>query len=94
MALDLPGYGGSDGLNHYGAKDVLNAVVEGVMQLKRRYLRSTDDKECLCILVGHDWGGALSYRIAAETAHLVNRIVIINSMHVSIFPSCQQQSER
>ncbi|KAK4550718.1 hypothetical protein LTR36_000297 [Oleoguttula mirabilis] len=36
VALDLPGYGGSDSLAHYGAAEVLNVVVEAIVQLKAR----------------------------------------------------------
>ncbi|KAK5130605.1 hypothetical protein LTR08_001924 [Meristemomyces frigidus] len=79
VALDLPGYGGSDGLRRYGASEVLNAVVEALMRLKKLYL---PEDGIPCILVGHDWGGAIAFRIASETAGLVDRVVVLNSMHI------------
>ena len=86
ISLDLPGYGGSDGLASYGASEVLNTVAEGVTKLKEQYLASSSSqgsKRTQCILVGHDWGGAITYRIAAETTGLVDNVVVANSTHVS-----------
>lgn len=89
VALDLPGFGGSDSLDEYGATEVLNLVVEAITLVKRQYLLpKAGQEEGQCILLGHDWGGAISYRIAAETTGLVDQIVILNSMHVS--PSEEQ----
>ncbi|KAK5129062.1 hypothetical protein LTR85_000395 [Meristemomyces frigidus] len=67
VALDLPGYGGSDSSDSYGPDQVLNAVAEAIELLKRQYLRTDGEQRGACILVGHDWGGAISFRIAAET---------------------------
>jgi len=86
VALDLPGYGGSDGLAAYGASEMLNAIVEGISKLKDLCLSppSSDGKvKRQCVLVGHDWGGAIAYRVAAETAGLVDSVVVVNSTHVS-----------
>jgi len=84
VSLDLPGYGGSDSPTHYGTNEVLNVIVEAIVELKRLHLRSESEQSGHCILIGHDWGGAIAYRIAAETKSLVDRVVILNSIHVSI----------
>ncbi|KAK5711653.1 hypothetical protein LTR17_018288 [Elasticomyces elasticus] len=81
VAIDLPGYGGSDGLSHYGPNEVLNAVAEGIKQLKVLYL---GDNKPFCVLVGHDWGGFISLRIAAETKGLIDRLVAINIGHMPV----------
>jgi pimeloyl-ACP methyl ester carboxylesterase len=87
LALDLPGFGGSDDLEEYGANAVMNVVVEAVGTLKQRYLWYMRDEgaDVKCILVGHDWGGLIAYRVAAETEGLVDRVVAINTAYVSLF---------
>jgi len=82
VALDLPGCGGSDDLRKYGPDEMLNAVGEAIALLKARYLMG-GDRRSECMLASHDWGGFISYRIAAETVGLVNRVVAINIGYVS-----------
>jgi pimeloyl-ACP methyl ester carboxylesterase len=64
---------------------VLNAIVEAIVELKERYLwyMRDNDRAVKCILVAHDWGGLIAYRIAAETENLVDRVVAINTVYVS-----------
>ncbi|KAK5725454.1 hypothetical protein LTR15_003640 [Elasticomyces elasticus] len=81
VAIDLPGYGGSDDLSHYGPDEVLTAVAEGIKQLKALYLGGNKP---FCVLVGHDWGGFISLRIAAETKGLIDRLVAINIGHMPV----------
>lgn len=38
-----------------------------------------------CILVAHDWGGAMAWNLAAQHPELVERLVIINSPHPVTF---------
>ncbi|TKA80483.1 hypothetical protein B0A55_02312 [Friedmanniomyces simplex] len=84
VALDLPGFGGSDDLGHYGPDEMLNTVSEAIVRLKAQYL--IDDYRSRCLLVGHDWGGLLSYRIAAETLGLVHRVVAVNIGYAGQMP--------
>jgi len=81
VAIDLPGCGGSEDFERYGAGEILNGVAEAIALLKSQYLA---DDAAECILVGHDWGGIIAYRIAAETSGLVNRVVSINTAYVGI----------
>jgi pimeloyl-ACP methyl ester carboxylesterase len=83
VALDLPGYGGSDSLPSYGPDQVLNAVVNAIVELKHRYLDLDADEAARCILVGHDWGGVVGYRLAAESKGLIDEFVAVNSIYVS-----------
>lgn len=82
VAIDLPGCGGSDDLRRYGPDEMLNAVGEAIVQLKARYLTG-GDRSSSCTILSHDWGGFVSYRIAAETVGLVDRVVAINIGYVS-----------
>ncbi|KAI5364865.1 Putative alpha/beta hydrolase-1 [Septoria linicola] len=85
VALDLPGCGGSDSLDRYGPDDVLNVVAEAIVLLKKRYIAQDEELEVAekprCILVGHDWGGVIGFRLAAETSGLIDHFVPINSLH-------------
>lgn len=85
MALDLPGCGGSDGLVCYDADNVLNTITEAIIVLRAQYQlpRQETPNSNICVLVGHDWGGLISYRIAAAAPGLVNRVVVLNSAYVS-----------
>ncbi|KAI7199657.1 hypothetical protein D0869_10377 [Hortaea werneckii] len=83
VAVGLPGYGGSDTPKNFGAESMLNAIIEAVGELKKRHLDSEiQPGNEQCILLGHDWGGAIAFRIAAETERLVDRVVVLNSMHL------------
>jgi pimeloyl-ACP methyl ester carboxylesterase len=57
VALDLPGCGGSDSHTLYGPDEMLNAVAEGIVRLKRRYLKdsSVSGSPQRTVLVSHDW---------------------------------------
>lgn len=62
VALDLPGYGGSDSLDYCGANDVLNAISEAIVALKDKHLPPSEQEggqTRKCVLVGHDWGGVV-----------------------------------
>lgn len=59
---------------------MLNAIASAIVALKKQYLGSNSKGRC--ILVGHDWGGVIAFRIAAETDGLVDHVVTINSLYV------------
>lgn len=60
VALDLPGCGGSDSHSFYGPDEILNAVAEAIVQVKRRYLNQPEasSSPMKTILVSHDWYGS------------------------------------
>ena len=57
VALDLPGCGGSDSHSFYGPDEILNAVAEAIVHLKRRYLNESpvSGPPQRSVLVSHDW---------------------------------------
>jgi epoxide hydrolase 4 len=74
IAPDLLGYGLSDkpeGLEPYRA----SAVVADLAALARW---TGDEKVAV---LGHDWGGTLSYCFASEHPELVSKLVVINAAH-------------
>ncbi|KAL1961334.1 hypothetical protein VTO42DRAFT_62 [Malbranchea cinnamomea] len=81
IALDLPGYGGSDSLDQHGATEVLEALTEFIATIRERYGVDKDgfqEPARRVIIVGHDWGGLLSFRLAAEAPQLADRFIITN----------------
>jgi epoxide hydrolase 4 len=78
VALDLRGYNDSDkpeGVSAY-AMDELIKDVEGV--IKGLGYDS-------CILVGHDWGGAIAWDFAYAYPQMVERLIILNMPHPAKF---------
>ncbi len=74
IAPDLRGYGLSDkplGLEPYRSSAVLADLAA--------LARWTGDEQVA--VVGHDWGGTLSYCFASEHPELVSRLVVINAAH-------------
>ena len=78
VAFDLRGHNLSDkpeGVAAYRTKHLL----EDLRQLIEHLQAGRDDKSC--ILVGHDWGGAIAWTFAATFPQYVRKLVIINAPH-------------
>jgi len=92
VAVDLPGFGGSDNFPHYGATEVLESLTEFIVAMREQHLgvgdndsghgEGQDDK---VFIAGHDWGCLLSYRLAAEAPCLANRFILTNGPHVCVW---------
>lgn len=80
VAIDLPGYGGSEGLEKYSATRVLEKMTELLITLRTQY--GVDDgsetRKKKTIIVGHDWGCIISMRLAAEAPSLADRFILTN----------------
>jgi pimeloyl-ACP methyl ester carboxylesterase len=86
IAVDLPGFGGSDGLNSYTADAVLEAVTEFVLKMRDQYIPGDEGKprsSSRVVLVAHDWGALIGFRLASEAPQLADRFILSNSIHVS-----------
>lgn len=97
VAFDLRGHNLSDkpeGVAAYRPK----VLVEDLRQLIVLLLADRSDKSC--ILVAHDWGGAIAWTFAAAYPQHVKKLVIINAPHTVPFARAlandpvQQQASR
>ena len=78
VALDLRGYNDSDKPADKSAyvMDQFNLDVQGVIK------GLGYDK---CILVGHDWGGAIAWNFAYAHPEMVERLIVLNIPHPAKF---------
>lgn len=85
VAVDLPGYGGSDSLEEYNATNVLENLADFVVGIRAIYGIDSDaeDKQRKTVIVGHDWGCVLSMRLAAEAPQMADRFILTNGPLVS-----------
>ena len=82
VAFDLRGHNLSDkpaGVAAYRSKPLL----EDLRQLIEHLQAANSDKSC--ILVAHDWGGAIAWTFAAAYPQYVKKLVIINAPHTVPF---------
>jgi pimeloyl-ACP methyl ester carboxylesterase len=74
VAIDLRGYNLSDkpaGGENYTMRYLLSDVVAVIRHLGQRQ----------AIIVGHDWGGAISWQLATHIPALVSKLIILNVHH-------------
>lgn len=83
VAVDLPGYGGSDSLKKYDT-EVLEVLTQFIVGMRDLYLQIGHDGQTQpCFVVGHDWGAVLAMRLASEAPTLADRFILTNGPHVS-----------
>lgn len=79
VAIDMRGYNTSDKpkeLSAYRLPELI-ADVRGVIQTLGRGRKA--------ILVAHDWGGAVAWAVAGAHPELLEKLVIINAPHPTVF---------
>lgn len=87
VAVDLPGYGGSDGMKKYTATEVLESLTEFIVAIREQYGIDHDPTAQpgrKVIIVGHDWGCVLAMRLAAEAPQVADRFILTNGPLVSV----------
>ncbi|KAK7104834.1 epoxide hydrolase 4-like [Littorina saxatilis] len=85
VAVDLRGYGDSDkppGISEY-------AVPKHVNDLKQ-FITALGYNDC--VLVGHDWGGAIAWAFADMHPDMISRLVIMNCPNARAFNQHIQKS--
>ncbi|XP_050400319.1 epoxide hydrolase 4 [Patella vulgata] len=78
VAVDQRGYSDSDkpsGINSYKIANMVDDVKQLIPALGYRS----------CVLVGHDWGGAISWLFAAKYPDMVDKLIIMNCPHPTVF---------
>ncbi len=78
VALDLRGYNDSDKPKEQSAY-VMNEFVKDVAGV----IKGLGYEKC--VLVGHDWGGAIAWNFAYEHPQMVERLIILNLPHPAKF---------
>jgi pimeloyl-ACP methyl ester carboxylesterase len=94
IAPDLPGYNLSDKPQKQSFYAVPNLI-----QFIAKFIQAVAPQEKI-ILVAHDWGGVIAWPLAAFFPQIVERLIILNAAHPSIFtremiynPEQRQKSE-
>ncbi len=92
VAPDQRGYNLSDkpiGVHHYR----LDALASDIRELIRFYGREQ------AVIVGHDWGGFVAWRLAMDYPEMVQKLIVMNAPHPAAFareirenPAQQQKS--
>ena len=72
VALDLPGFGGSD-------KPSVNYMIDYFVQVVEGFMRQTGLDDGKTSLIGHSLGGYVAAQIAAERSELVDKLVLIDT---------------
>ncbi|HUW36247.1 MAG TPA: alpha/beta hydrolase [Rhodocyclaceae bacterium] len=78
VAPDMRGYNLSD-----KPSDVEAYRAEHLVEDLRQLIGHLGHRDC--VLVAHDWGGAVAWNLAAQHPELVSRLVIVNSPHPIAF---------
>ena len=78
VAPDLRGFNLSDkpvGVERYHVKEIVADIAGLIVALGDQPVT----------LVGHDWGGAIAWPVAAYHPHLISRLIILNGPHPSTY---------
>lgn len=80
VAIDLPGYGGTQSLDKYSKTNVLEKLTELIIALRVQYGVDQGDEinKKRVVIVGHDWGCVVSMGLAAEAPMLAHRFILTN----------------
>ncbi|EPS44288.1 hypothetical protein H072_1731 [Dactylellina haptotyla CBS 200.50] len=75
IAVDMPGYGGSDCFPVASPTAILTSLTTFILAMKEKKTNES------CILVTHDWGSVVGFRLASEVGFLFSRCIILNAIH-------------
>ncbi|KKY20985.1 putative alpha beta hydrolase [Phaeomoniella chlamydospora] len=103
VAVDLPGFGGSDSFPPYSATVILEALSEFIIGMREDYnvhydtdsakeLTDTGMSQSKVFIVGHDWGCVLSYRLASEAPSLADRFILTNGPLPQLFQANRERT--
>lgn len=81
VCVDMPNYGGSDSCTPPDTR-VLESLTEFILAIREEHEQAANGKEFSTILVAHDWGCVIGYRLAADAPQLADRFILSNAPHV------------
>lgn len=84
IAVDLPGYGGSDSFLVHDADTVLEAISAFILGMREEYAADEGEHPRRVIVVSHDWGSIIAFRLAAEAPQLADRFIAASAIIVSL----------
>jgi pimeloyl-ACP methyl ester carboxylesterase len=76
VAVDLPGYGGSDSVRTYGPNEVLETLSEFIISIRTQFLQEGNKT----VAITHDWGAIVGARLAAEASVLADHWIITSGL--------------
>ncbi|KAF2020616.1 alpha/beta-hydrolase [Aaosphaeria arxii CBS 175.79] len=76
IAVDLPGYGGSDSLPGYSPNEVLETMTGFILAMREKHVQ----QGARLVMVTHDWGAIVGTRLAAEAKELADRWIITSAV--------------
>ena len=88
IAPDLPGYHKSAPLGQEG-----DYAVPMLLARMATFIEEVSNKRRV-VLVGHDWGGAIAWPLAAFHSHLFSHLIILNAAHPSTFTELLKTSRK
>lgn len=65
---------------------MLEAVTQFVLDMKAQYINAKVDsptEKGRVILVAHDWGAIIGFRLASEAPQIADRFILASAVHVS-----------
>lgn len=83
VAIDLPGYGESSKLLETGQRRV-DLVCDDLVKVIQSITTKSPNHQKI-VLVGHDWGAAVSFYIAYNYPNLIEKLIILNGPHPKHF---------
>ncbi|KAJ5915057.1 hypothetical protein N7454_011169 [Penicillium verhagenii] len=89
VAIDMPGYGGSQGVKKYNGTNVLENMAQLIINLRTQYGvdNTTETSKKKTIIVAHDWGCVIAMRLATEAPSLADRFLLSNGPLPSLIDS-------
>lgn len=84
VCVDLPNFGGSDSFDVPDTA-VLESITEFILAIREEHGDSMagGNRDFSTVIVAHDWGCVIGYRLAAEAPQLADRFILSNGPHVS-----------
>ncbi|KAJ6102176.1 hypothetical protein N7486_004603 [Penicillium sp. IBT 16267x] len=89
VAIDMPGYGGTQGVKKYNGTNVLENMAQLIINLRIQYGvdSAPETSKKRTIIVAHDWGCIVAMRLASEAPSLADRFLLSNGPFPSLIDS-------